>query len=197
MPWRQGIAGEVVNAARQRNERAEGQRAMWIDVGMQVEGRKDLAHVAIFDHPTNVGYPQAWRVDGQFGVGSARSRDADWTIKKGETEVIRHRLLVYTGTLNDVELTNAWSDFSGNRSTYARCGRSRRGKDARRSSSRPSRPSAMTMVTGYAVNAWAAEPMVQQPMAFCWDDRGRLWVAENLDYESRGRGFSNAGTAAS
>ena len=27
--------------------------------------------------------------------------------------------------------------------------------------------------------------MVVQPMAFCWDDRGRLWVAENLDYESR------------
>ena len=67
MPWRQGITGEVVNAARQRNERAEGQRAMWIDVGMQVEGRTDLAHVAIFDHPTNVGYPQAWRVDGQIG----------------------------------------------------------------------------------------------------------------------------------
>ena len=27
MPWREGIAGEVVNAARQRNARAEGQRA--------------------------------------------------------------------------------------------------------------------------------------------------------------------------
>ena len=30
---------------------------------------------------------------------------ADWTIKKGRREVIRHRLVVYTGTLNDVELT--------------------------------------------------------------------------------------------
>ena len=69
MPWREGMRGEVVNAARQRNERAEGQRAMWIDVGMQVEGRNDLAHIAIFDHPDNAGYPQAWRVDGQLGVG--------------------------------------------------------------------------------------------------------------------------------
>ena len=51
----------------------------------------------------------------------------------------------------------------------------------------------MTTVPGYAVKAWAGEPMIQQPMAFCWDDRGRLWVAENLDYETRGRGFSNAG----
>ena len=55
--------------------------------------------------------------------------------------------------------------------------------------------SAMTMVPGFAVNAWAAEPMIEQPMAFCWDDRGRLWVAENLDYETRGRGFSNAGNS--
>src|SRR5919199_208285 len=44
MPWREGIKGEVINAARQRNEKAEGQRAMWVDVGMQVEGRTDLAH---------------------------------------------------------------------------------------------------------------------------------------------------------
>ena len=53
----------------------------------------------------------------------------------------------------------------------------------------------MTVKDGYAVNAWAAEPLVQQPMAFCWDDRGRLWVAENLDYESRNGGFSNAGNS--
>ena len=74
MPWREGIKGEVVNAARQRNERAEGQRAMWVDVAMQVDGRDDLAHIAIFDHPDNAGYPQTWRVDEQLGVGPARSR---------------------------------------------------------------------------------------------------------------------------
>ena len=44
----------------------------------------------------------------------------------------------------------------------------------------------MTMVPGFAVKAWAAEPMIEQPMAFCWDDRGRLWVAENRDYETQG-----------
>ncbi len=40
MPWREGMRAEVVNAARQRDARAEGQRAMWIDVAMQVEGRE-------------------------------------------------------------------------------------------------------------------------------------------------------------
>jgi putative membrane-bound dehydrogenase-like protein len=198
MPWREGIAGEVVNAARQRNQRAEGQRAMWIDVGMQVEGRADLAHIAIFDYPDNVGYPQAWRVDGQLGVGAARSRSGDWTIKKGDTEVIRHQLIVYTGALNDVELTKAWSQFSGNRSTYSTSAlwgiAQREGRDARFLTADQA-VAEMSVVDGYRVNAWAAEPMIAQPMAFCWDDRGRLWVAENRDYESRGDGFSNAGNS--
>ncbi len=53
MPWRAETGGEVVNAARQRNERAEGQRAMWVDVAMPIEGRRDRGHIAIFDHPDN------------------------------------------------------------------------------------------------------------------------------------------------
>jgi putative membrane-bound dehydrogenase-like protein len=51
----------------------------------------------------------------------------------------------------------------------------------------------MTVTDGFKANVWAAEPMMTQPMAFCWDDRGRMWIAENRDYESRGHGFSNAG----
>ncbi|MEQ8535556.1 MAG: PmoA family protein, partial [Imperialibacter sp.] len=77
MPWVEGIKGEVVNAARQKNEKAEGQRAMWVDAGMQVEGRDDLAHIAILDHKENKGFPQTWRVDGQLGIGPARARMGD------------------------------------------------------------------------------------------------------------------------
>ncbi len=193
MPWREGIRGEVVNAARQRNERAEGQRAMWVDVGMQVEGRDDLAHIAIFDHPDNGGYPQHWRVDSQLGVGPARSREADWTIAAGDSEVIRHRFIVYTGTLDDVAMTNEWMAYSGVRSTSVLWAIAQReGREAEFLT--PERAAAqMTTMDGFTVDVWAAEPMITQPMAFTWDDRGRLWVAENRDYESRGHGFSNAG----
>jgi putative membrane-bound dehydrogenase-like protein len=198
MPWHEGIAGEIVNAARQRNDRAEGQRAMWIDVGMQVEGRSDLAHIAIFDYPDNAGYPQTWRVDGQLGVGAARSRTGDWTIKKGETEVIRHQLVVYTGALSDVRMDAAWTAYSGNRSAYSTSAlwgiAQREGRDAKFLTATEA-VAQMSVIDGYRVNAWAAEPMIVQPMAFCWDDRGRLWVAENRDYESRGQGFSSAGNS--
>ena len=197
MPWRDGIRGEVVNAARQRNERAEGQRAMWIDVAMQVAGRDDLAHIAMFDHPDNHGYPQAWRVDGQLGVGSARTRTAEWTIQKGQTEIVRHQFIVYTGELNDVEMTSTWAEYTGNpaMSTSVLWGIAQREGRQEKFLTPEQAVAQMTLVDGYSVTAWAAEPSITQPMAFCWDDRGRLWVAENRDYESRVGGFSNAGTS--
>ena len=93
MPWKEGAAAHVVNAARQQNERADRQRAMWVDVAVPAHEGGDLAHIAMFDYPDNPGYPQAWRVDPQLGVGTVRSSVAgSWTIKKGETEVIRHQL---------------------------------------------------------------------------------------------------------
>lgn len=198
MPWREGIKGGVVNAARQRNERAEGQPAMWIDVGMQVAGRDDLAHIAIFDHPDNKGYPQPWRVDGQMGIGPARARAGDWNIPQGETEIIRHQLVVYTGDLNDVGLTKTWGEFTGQTSMYSTTAlwqiAQQEGREAKFLTPEEAVKS-MTLIDGFKANVWASEPMMTQPMAFCWDDRGRLWIAENRDYESRGHGFSNAGNS--
>ena len=109
--------------------------------------------------------------------------------------MLRHQIVVHTGTLNDVEVTNAWTEFSGNRSTSALWGIAQReGRDATLLTPADA-VAAMTLANGFAVNTWAAEPTIAQPMAFAWDDRGRLWVAENHDYETRGRGFSNAGTS--
>ncbi len=197
MPWTRDTPGEAVNAARQRNRQAEGQRAMWVDVGMQVEGRDDFLHVAIFDHPMNAGYPQTWRVDGQLGVGPARSRMGDWHIPEGTTEVIRHRLIVYTGELNDLELTEDWEEYTGaaegSYSTASLWGIAQQEAKQEKFLTPEEAVEAMTVRDGFQVNAWASEPMITQPMAFAWDDRGRMWVAENRDYETRGRGFSGSG----
>ncbi|MEQ9442117.1 MAG: PmoA family protein [Cyclobacteriaceae bacterium] len=199
MPWHEGIPGEVVNAARQRNEKAEGQRAMWVDVGMQVEGRDDLAHIAIFDHPENKGFPQTWRVDNQLGIGPVRARMGDWTIEEGQTETIRHEIVVYTGELDDVEMKEAWDKYTGQEGAmYSTASlweiAQQEGRDAKFLTPEEAVES-MSLLDGYQVNTWASEPMMSQPMAFCWDDRGRLWIAENLDYESRGSGFSNDGNS--
>jgi putative membrane-bound dehydrogenase-like protein len=196
MPWKEGINGEAVNAARQRNEKANNQRAMWMDVGMQVEGRDDFAHIAIFDHPENVGFPQPWRVDGQLGIGPVRAQLGDWQIKAGDTEIIRHEIVAYTGALNDVTLTELWNQYIGSNSMYSTASLWNIAQEEGRTAkflTPEEAVASMTMIDGVKANAWTGEPMVTQPIAFCWDDRGRLWVAENRDYESRGSGFSNSG----
>ena len=44
---------------------------------------------------------------------------------------------------------------------------------------------AMTLPPGFKVTLFAGEPDVKQPIAFCIDDRGRLWVIENYTYPQR------------
>jgi putative membrane-bound dehydrogenase-like protein len=43
----------------------------------------------------------------------------------------------------------------------------------------------MTVPEGFEVQLFAGEPDVRQPIAFCLDDRGRLWVAEAYSYPIR------------
>lgn len=113
MPWTQETTGEVINAEGQRNAEAEGQRATWTDVGMQVEGRDDMAHIAMMDHPANRAFPTPWRVDNELGVGPSIQILGDWKIPENGSELIRYRLLVYTGAIDPAELTREWKEFAG------------------------------------------------------------------------------------
>jgi putative membrane-bound dehydrogenase-like protein len=44
----------------------------------------------------------------------------------------------------------------------------------------------MKVPEGFQVSLFAAEPDVKQPIGFCIDDRGRLWVAEAYNYPNHG-----------
>lgn len=112
MPWHPGISGEAVNDVRQRNGQLEAQPARWTDLGIQVDGRDDPAHIVVFDHPKNKGFPTSWRVDTQLGFGPSRQIQGDWKIGKDHTEAFRYRLVIYTGQLNPAEVTRAWEDFA-------------------------------------------------------------------------------------
>ncbi|MEO1618374.1 MAG: PVC-type heme-binding CxxCH protein [Planctomycetota bacterium] len=43
----------------------------------------------------------------------------------------------------------------------------------------------MSIPEGFEVSVFASEPDIAEPIAFCFDDRGRLWVAENFNYQTR------------
>ncbi len=112
MPWHKGTKAEIVNAVGQHNMEIEAQRAVWADVGVEVEGRKDWGHMAVFDHPGNKDFPIPWRTDTQFGLGPSRQILGDWKLNKGETEIVRYRIIVYTGDINHTELMRLWKEFS-------------------------------------------------------------------------------------
>src|SRR5262245_40175255 len=42
-----------------------------------------------------------------------------------------------------------------------------------------------TLPPGFKMHVFAAEPDLVQPIAFCLDHRGRVWVAEGLTYPKR------------
>ncbi len=43
----------------------------------------------------------------------------------------------------------------------------------------------MFVPEGFRVEVIASEPEVQQPVAFAWDERGRLWVVEAYSYPQK------------
>lgn len=195
MPWKQGIEGEVKNSLRQVNQRAEGQRSTWVNVGMQIEGRDpdDWGNIAIFDHPENEGYPTPWRVDNQLGVGPSRAILGDWKIPAGEIRTFKHQLVVYTGLLNDIHMHEDWKAYTGLNNNYAGWITAREEAKSAEFLTGEQAIEKMTVPDGMEVTLVTSEPQITQPLAFCWDDRGRVWIAENRDYETRKSGFSNHG----
>jgi putative heme-binding domain-containing protein len=112
MPWKRGMKGAATNSNGEVNGKAEGKRADWVDIGMQVKGRDDLAHIVIMDHPENPGYPTPWRVDGQLGVGPCYARLGDWKIPKGKTATFKHRMLIYTGANDKARVDKSWAEYT-------------------------------------------------------------------------------------
>ncbi|MEX2400868.1 MAG: DUF6807 family protein, partial [Rhodothermales bacterium] len=112
MPWDPETEGDVVNAAGQYDGDAEGQRAPWVDVGVEIDGRSDFGHIALFDHPDNAAFPVPWRVDNELGVGPSRQILGDWSLAAGESTTIRYRILAYTGERDPGALTRQWIQYA-------------------------------------------------------------------------------------
>jgi putative heme-binding domain-containing protein len=95
-----GLAFRPAAHSDRRNEHAEGERGWaWQDMtGKFGEGDKAVtAGVAILDHPKNLGFPNAWRVDGQGLINPAITARGPLSLAKGKTAVFKYRLVVHDG----------------------------------------------------------------------------------------------------
>jgi putative heme-binding domain-containing protein len=73
----------------------EQKRAAWCTVERPFGD--DIFGVAIFDHPSNAGYPSAWRADEQGLINPNVSGLGDWVLKAHGEKAFRYQLLVYHG----------------------------------------------------------------------------------------------------
>lgn len=82
--------------------------------------RKDIT-IAIFDHPSNVGYPAYWHARGYglFAVNplgrkifSNGKEELNFSLKAGQSVTFRYRIVIHSGTiLTNDDMNNFFSDF--------------------------------------------------------------------------------------
>lgn len=103
--------GHYVNAAGDRDDKAWGKPAAWVDLSGAIDG--NTVGIACFDHPTNLRHPSCWhaRDYGLFAANPFGLHDftkapkgaGRFELQKGETLALRHRWLLHEG---DAEAAN-------------------------------------------------------------------------------------------
>jgi hypothetical protein len=112
MPWYRGIDGRVINSVGQTNNEAETNRALWANVGMEIDSRDDWGNITVFDHKDNINFPTPWRVDRELGIGPSKQITGDWELDKGQNITFRFRLLIYTGEPDIETLNKEWHRYN-------------------------------------------------------------------------------------
>lgn len=112
MPYRNETGGCALSSEGLDQAGAEGQSARWVAVAMPLAGREDKAGVAIMDHPHNAGHPVPWRVDGQLGVAPSRCIAGAWHLQQGQTAVNRYRVVVFSGSIDAMDLEARFNRFA-------------------------------------------------------------------------------------
>lgn len=112
-------AGKARNSAGQSGRGIWGKRAQWVDyygpVGKVVVG------VAIFDHPSNRGYPCRWHARdyglvaaNPWGVGpfERKKKTGGQRLKKGESVTLKYRFFFHAGTTVQAKVAEQWGKFA-------------------------------------------------------------------------------------
>jgi hypothetical protein len=125
-----GLAVRLVHHPDRLHCNSEGQtggatsemRAAWCDVSAPFDGSPawtaadKLAGswhgVAVLDHPHNLGFPSAWRVDGQGLINPCPSLLGAWRIDPGHEQVFRYRLVVHAGPADPARLASLQTAFA-------------------------------------------------------------------------------------
>jgi len=97
---------------------ADGSRARWCDVGGEFKGN-GTSGIVFMSHPSNREFPEPMRVwppkmngHGDVYFEFCPIRDKDWKLQTGNDYVLRYRMLVYDGKIDNQTAERLWSDFA-------------------------------------------------------------------------------------
>lgn len=111
--------GRILNSEGQTDRGAWGKRAKWVSYTGPVEGK--TMGVAVLNHPKSFRHPTPWHVRtyglftaNPFGTRAiAREKDGAFTLKKGESFTLRHRVIFHEGDTDSAKIAEAWQTYSG------------------------------------------------------------------------------------
>jgi putative membrane-bound dehydrogenase-like protein len=98
-----------LNSSGERNAETSNHAASWCDVTVPFGDR--AAGVTVLDHPSNLGFPSKWRVDGQGMINPSPSLKGDWSIPAGGSRAFHYRLIVHAGPANSEKLKAEFNQF--------------------------------------------------------------------------------------
>ena len=112
--------GKAINSEGDRDRELWGKRAEWVAYWGKVDGTE--CGFAIFDHPDNLRHPTWWHARhyglvgaNPFGIHDfEKKRDGigDYTLEKGDVLTLNYRFIFFSGTAEDANLKQKFSDWS-------------------------------------------------------------------------------------
>ena len=99
----------ITSSAGAKTEKEARQRpATWCDYSGPIDGK--TYGIALFDHPNNPGHPAPFHVR-DFGL-LTHIGVHDWTLKQGQSQTLRHRLLFHPGDGKSAKLDERYKEFA-------------------------------------------------------------------------------------
>jgi hypothetical protein len=113
------LDGKIVNSNGDKDSKAWGKRAAWVDFNGPVDGK--TVGVAMLNHPGSFRHPTPWHVR-TYGLFTANpfalkevageEERGDFELTKGQSILLRHRLIFHIGDEKQAKIAEAWKLYS-------------------------------------------------------------------------------------
>ena len=172
--------GQARNSNGVTGKEVWGKRAEWINYWGKINNQ--TVGIALFNHPANPRHPTWWHARpyglftanpfGRHDFGDGPPQSGNMTIAAGNKVTFRYRFLFHDGPPEQAKIPEQYARY-------------RSGKGGQSNVQHTSTDQGMPRVPpGFQVSLFAREPLVRHVCAMAFDARGRLCVAQGVQYRN-------------